>query len=65
MHNAMMIVPHGVWRKWNVLLVWPQIVNWERSPLNTSHLKLALGIIKVKEECRGYPFDHQQDGNAA
>jgi hypothetical protein len=30
-----------------VLLAWLRIVNWERSPLNTSHLKLALGIIRV------------------
>src|SRR6266581_7806521 len=29
------------------LLIWLRVVNWERSPLNTSHLKRALGIIKV------------------
>ena len=63
-HNAMKVVPHVFAQEWYVLLVWLQVVNWERSPLNTSHLKFTLGIIKV-EKCRGYPFDHQQDGNAA
>ncbi len=29
------------------LRIWLRVVNWERSPLNTSHLKRALGIIKV------------------
>jgi hypothetical protein len=43
----MKIVPDVFAQEYYVFLIWLQIVNWERSPLNTSHLKLALGIIKV------------------